>query len=129
MSDQPISNLRVRVIAGLSLAVTLAFALDSMFGQLYRVGMVDEAVRLMESSDPTTAVLPASNTPILRHFTGWQPLDKLMALASIMFANVTDGSRPQLSLYGVQFGGQLVPIFAMIIIEGQRAGNASNLFY
>ena len=123
------SNSRIRIAASLLLAVTCGFAVDSMFGQLYRVGMFDEAVRILSSTDASVAVLPGSNTPILQHFTGWQPLDKLLALANVMFANVADGSRPQLSLYAVQFGAQLMPIFSIIMIESLRVGNASNSFY
>jgi len=119
---------RTLVAAGVLLTATLIFALDSMFGQLYRVGWVGEAVRILGSADPAVAVLPASDTPILRRFTGWQPLDRLMALSGVMFANVADGSRPQLSLYAVQFGGQLVPVFAVIMIESLRVGNAGGPF-
>jgi len=118
-----------RVAAGLLLTGTLVFALDSMFGQLYRVGMVDETLRLLASTDPALALLPGSQTPVLRVFTGWQPLDMLLSLSNIMFANVADGTRPELSLYAVQFGGQLVPIFAVLMIEGLRVGNAAGLFF
>ena len=116
-------------MAALMLAAILAFSLDAMFGQLYRVGMVDEAIRILTSPDPAVSVLPGSRTPILRRFTGWQALDRLLALSNVMFANVADGSRPQLSLYAVQFGGQIVPIFTILVVEGLRTGNARNAFY
>ncbi|ORY70471.1 uncharacterized protein BCR38DRAFT_481605 [Pseudomassariella vexata] len=100
-----------------------------MFGQVYRSGWVDAAVEILTSSDPEVAVLPHSNTPIVLNYTGWTPLDKLMGLAAIIFANVVDGFRPQLSLYAYQFGGQLVPVFAVMMIEGLRVGNRHNCFY
>jgi hypothetical protein len=120
---------RQRLLAALLLTATVAYGVNSMFGQLFRTGWVDQVIHIMSSSDPNVAVLPGSETPILTHYTGWYHLDQLMALANIMFANITDGSRPQLSLYAVQFAGQLVPIFAVMMIEGSRVGNTHNVFY
>jgi hypothetical protein len=48
-------------------------------------------------------------------------------LAGVMFANVTDGSTPQLSLYGFQFAGQLVPMFTVMMIEAARRGSKGNI--
>lgn len=50
----------------------------------------------------------ALNNPILTRFSGFVPLDKLLTLAGVMFANLTDSSAPQLSLYAFHFTGQLV---------------------
>jgi hypothetical protein len=47
-------------------------------------------------------------------------------LAAVIFANVIDGTVPQLSLYAIQFAGQLVPVFAVMMIEGLRVGNEQN---
>jgi len=109
------------------LAPTLAFGVNSMFGQVYRSGYVD-VVKAMPSAPEGTALLPLSERPLLTLYTGQQLLDTLIALANIMFANVVDGSTPQLSLYAVQFGGQLVPVFAVMMVESLRAGNKSNIF-
>ncbi|KAK0640718.1 hypothetical protein B0T16DRAFT_495573 [Cercophora newfieldiana] len=40
-----------------------------------------------------------------------------------MFSTVTDGSRPQASIYGAYFGGQLIGIFTAVVLEGLRRGN------
>ncbi|KAJ9143351.1 hypothetical protein NKR23_g6516 [Pleurostoma richardsiae] len=92
-----------------------------MFGQVYRSGYVDVA-KAMPSAPEGTALLPLSERPLLTLYTGQQLLDTLIALANIMFANVVDGSTPQLSLYAVQFGGQLVPVFAVMMVESLRDG-------
>lgn len=50
-------------------------------------------------------------------------MDKLLTFAGAMFANVTDNSAPQLSLYAFHFAGQFVSIFTVMVIEGLREAN------
>lgn len=108
--------------------IVLAVGLDATFGQVYRHGWMAAALNLLDDAN-VDAVLPLSTRPILKQYTGWAAFDKLLALASIMFGNVIDGSTPQLSLYGIHFGGQLVPIFTIVITEGLRVGNTNNILY
>ncbi|GAB1315304.1 hypothetical protein MFIFM68171_05514 [Madurella fahalii] len=75
-----------------------------MFGQIYRNGYIRHLLDIMTSPKP---VLPGSQAPLLTRYL--------------------DGSDPALSLYAFQFGGQLVPIFLAIMIEGSRMGNSKNL--
>ena len=107
-----------------ALAAIFVFGLDSMYGLVYRSGYVDALIRLR---DVGPHVLPGSNTPILTTFTGLRPLDKVLTLAGVMFANVTDGSSLQSSLYGFQFAGQLVSVLTVITIEGIRFGNEGTI--
>lgn len=102
-----------------------AFGINSMYGLVYRNGYYDALIQLR---DHGPHLLPGSNVPILKKFTGIGLLDKVLTLAGVMFANVTDGSTPQLSLYAFHFAGQLVSVFTLILIEGKRQGNeGSNL--
>jgi hypothetical protein len=73
-------------------------------------------------------VLPGSFTPALTWFSG-APTDALLTVAGIMFANITDGSSLSLSLYGLQFAGQLVGIYTLLTLEGMRVGNQATLVY
>lgn len=91
-----------------------------MYGLVYRNGYIEALINL---KDHGPHYLPGSDNPILAYFTGIKPLDQVLTLAGVMFANVTDGSAPQLSLYGFYFAGQLVSIFTVMIIEGLRHGN------
>jgi hypothetical protein len=43
-------------------------------------------------------------------------------LAALIFANVIDGTTPQLFLYAIHFARQLVPVFAVMMIEGLSGG-------
>ena len=107
-----------------ALSLIHAFGMNSMYGLVYRNGYYDALVHLR---DHGPHLLPGSNIPILTNFTGIGQLDKVLTLAGVMFANITDGSTPQLSLYAFYFAGQLVPIFTLIWIEGNRQGNKGNI--
>ena len=95
-------------------------SIHAMYGLVFRNGYVDALVRLR---DHGPHVLPGTDHPILTRFNGVPPLDKMLTLAGVMFSPVTDGSHPAASLFGVYFGGQLVPIFTVLFIEGLRRGN------
>jgi hypothetical protein len=73
-------------------------------------------------------VLPGSLAPALTWFSG-APTDALLTVAGIMFANITDGSSPALSLYGLQFAGQLVGLYTLVTIEGIRRGKKSTVIH
>ena len=73
-------------------------------------------------------VLPESATPALTWFIG-APTDTLGTLGVVMFAPITDGSSPCLSIYGLQFAGQLVGIYTLLVLEGIRVGNQSTIIY
>ena len=108
----------------MALGLIHAFGINSMYGLVYRNGYYNALIHLR---DHGPHVLPGSDIPILTRFTEIGPLDKVLALAGVMFAKITDGSTPQLSLYAVQFAGQLVPVFTVILIEGNRRGNRGNV--
>lgn len=114
----------VRGLAGPALVVIGLFGLNSMFGQLYRNGYVARVKELLSSAKP---VLPGSETPILTRYLGLPVVDSLLTLATILWANVTDGSAPSLSLYAFQFGGQLVPIFLIMMVEASRIGHSGHI--
>ena len=107
-----------------TLVLIHVFGVYSMYGLVYRNGYVKA---LLDIRDHGSHVLPGSDIPILTTFTGIGPLDKLLTLAGVMFANISDGSTPQLSLYAFHFAGQLVSIFTILLIEGKRMGNKRRL--
>ncbi|KAH8199181.1 hypothetical protein TruAng_006650 [Truncatella angustata] len=74
-------------------------------------------------------VLPGSEAPLLICFLGLPYADDRFKLATVLWANITDGSYPALSLYAFQFGGQLVPIFMIMMIEGFKSGNSDHALY
>ncbi|KAI1344150.1 hypothetical protein F5Y15DRAFT_424411 [Xylariaceae sp. FL0016] len=109
----------------MALVLAHIFGLTALHGMLYRTGYISALLHLYREGPYN---LPDSSIPILTYYTGIKPLDKSVTLASVMFAGVTDGSRPQLSLYAVHFGGQYLAILVIIMVEGMRKGNQSNSF-
>ncbi|KAI4152269.1 MAG: hypothetical protein LQ340_003016 [Diploschistes diacapsis] len=67
--------------------------------------------------------LPASNIPIKTVYTGIPQLDGLFVTLNTFFWQVIDGSAPTLSLQSFQFAGQVWGLWALIMLEGVRAGN------
>lgn len=91
-----------------------------MFGVAYQNGYIQSMIDIMTSKHP---LLPGTRNPVLLKFFKIPPLDHLLSFAQVMYANLLDGSSPQLSLYALQFGGQLASLSAIIWIEGARTGN------
>lgn len=107
-----------------ALLLIFIFGLNSMYGLVYRNGYYDALIHIR---DYGPHVLPGSQNLILTRFTLIRPLDKLLTLAGVMFASITDGATPQLSLYAFHFAGQLVPVFTVMMIEGKRRGNQGSV--
>ena len=70
--------------------------------------------------------LPGSDTPLATCYTGFGFIDNLLALAAVLWANVTDGSAPALSLYMAQFISQLLPLYLVMTVEGAKASVAGS---
>ena len=111
-----VSQLNVFTIA---LLFVFAIALDSMWGLIHRNGYY-ETLRKIRDDGPR--LLPGSDTPIRARYTGIYLIDYWLAVMNTVLANVTDGSALHLSLYSIQFAGQLGSITTILMIEGMCQG-------
>ncbi|KAI1075449.1 hypothetical protein F5B20DRAFT_382649 [Whalleya microplaca] len=111
-------------IAIVTLLLIYVFGANSLYGLLFRNGYYEALIKIR---DEGPHYLPGSSNPILTRYTWIRPLDKVLTLATVMFANVTDGNSPELSLYSFHFAGQYLAILLVLAIEGLRMGNKSNL--
>ncbi|KAK1761566.1 hypothetical protein QBC47DRAFT_370420 [Echria macrotheca] len=75
----------------------------------------------LASSSP---LIPETTTPLRTWYTGFTAFDILMTTSNFIFAHVGDGRVPALSVYMVQFAGQLVPWFAVLMVEGSRTSGS-----
>jgi hypothetical protein len=116
MASSP--NISYRIPAIIILAVLAIFGCDALLLQLGRNGYMD----MMRSitHDPLPRFLPDTDRLLLKRYTGIAPLDDFFAFSNVIWANVTDGSRPELSLFTFCFGGQLIATFMVFVIETQR---------
>ena len=94
-----------------------------MYGGIWRNGYISSLIELLRNGP---YLLPLSNTPIVYKYTGFRFLDSLFALANVMWANVTDLSNYGLTVYAVQFAGQLVPVWTLMVVESARKGSAGS---
>lgn len=53
-----------------------------------------------------------------------RPLDATLTSLIPFFWQVVTGETPELSLFGIYMGGQLLSCLALVLIEGERKGNA-----
>ena len=104
----------------LLLSILEAIAIDSMWGFTFRNGYHDALARLR---DYGPHVLPGSDITLRQHYTGIRPIDYWLTVLQCVFANIFDGSAPELSIYAFHFAGQLVPVVAIMAIESCREGN------
>ncbi|KAF4453675.1 hypothetical protein F53441_3684 [Fusarium austroafricanum] len=112
------SSLSKRIPTIVILAITSIFGFDALLLQLSRNGWMDMVNSI--TSDPLPRFLPESKRLLLRQYTGIAPIDGFLAFGNIFWANVTDGSRPELSLLMFCFGAQLVATFVVFVVESQR---------
>jgi hypothetical protein len=106
------------------LAVLLAWGSDALGGQGHRNGFIPHAEAHVKEPE-IYKYLPGSRQPLLRYYTGIGGLDDWLVVLNVSFANITDGSVPAAALYAFQFGGQIVPILAFLILEWSRHGYGS----
>ncbi|KAF6823343.1 hypothetical protein CMUS01_10726 [Colletotrichum musicola] len=56
-------------------------------------------------------------------FTSLKPLDSLLTLLVAFFKPIADGKDVPLTLFCVVFGGQLVPLYLLVLVESMRSAN------
>jgi hypothetical protein len=117
MASSPSLSSRIPTI--IVLAILSIFGLDALLLQLSRNGYMDMVNSI--TSDSLPRFLPDTNRLILKRYVGISPLDDFFAFSNVIWANVTDGSRPELSLFTVCFGAQLIALFVVFVVECQRA--------
>ncbi|OBT64700.1 hypothetical protein VE03_05827 [Pseudogymnoascus sp. 23342-1-I1] len=87
----------------------------------FRVGTFD----LIESISQKAPHLLLGGPAVLRTvYSHIGPLDALLTSLIPFFWPVVTGAMPELSLFGVYMGGQLLSCLALVVIEGEREGNA-----
>lgn len=71
--------------------------------------------------------LPQTEKPLRRFYTGISPIDHQLSSLAIFFWPIADAHLPTLTLFWVNFSGELVMSWTLIMIEGMRKGNRGSL--
>ncbi|KAF9775673.1 hypothetical protein IL306_006224 [Fusarium sp. DS 682] len=111
-------NISSRIPTIIILTLLTIFGFDALILQLDRNGYTSMLKSI--THDPLPRFLPDTNRLLLKQYTGFAPVDDFFAFSNVIWANVTDGSRPELSLFTFCFGAQLIAIFVVFVVEAQR---------
>jgi hypothetical protein len=68
-------------------------------------------------------LIPGSEQPLRLRYTGIPPLDYWLQVMAVFFWQAVDGSHPTTSLTGLYFLGQLIGIWTILFVEGNRVEN------
>ena len=102
------------------------FGLSTTFGQLTRNGFMDHINTLL---DDKPHHLPDTSDLILRHYTGIRAIDRFFACANIFFSGFTDGTHPEISLFGFHAAAQAAVVYIVLVVEGSRVWNGHNAIF
>ena len=72
-------------------------------------------------------LLPGTDVPLKRSFTGIKPIDAQDAVLVNFFWPTVDGSLPNASLFCFMFAGEAVAVWTIIYVEGQRLSHSWRL--
>ncbi|OBT76673.1 hypothetical protein VF21_03918 [Pseudogymnoascus sp. 05NY08] len=112
----PISRLITIALLGL---ITVA-SIPCIMILHFRVGTFD----LIESISQKAPHLLLGGPAVLRTvYSHVEPLDAQLTSLIPFFWPLVTGAMPELSLFGVYMGGQLLSCLALVLIEGERKGN------
>lgn len=91
------------------------------WGRTAADGTLGHLLHALHGADPY--ILPGTQSPLIRRFTGIFPVDYLLDVLVVFFWEAADGSHPSTSAIGIYFLGQLLPIIVWNYLENTRAAN------
>ncbi|KAF5003029.1 hypothetical protein FDECE_10401 [Fusarium decemcellulare] len=121
------SGISSRIIPIALVAGVCVFGFDALPLQLGRNGYAAFLDEILD--DPKPRFIPNSEHLLLKHYVGVAGLDRFFALSQLIWANVIDGSRPEVSLFTFCFGAQLMSFFTVLMIESKRVVGLSWLVF
>lgn len=71
--------------------------------------------------------LPGHNEPLRTHYTGVEPIDRVLTLLTVFFYPALDGQSPTLLLHSIGFSGTFGAAWVLVVLESWRKGNAGTV--
>ncbi|KAJ5247143.1 hypothetical protein N7468_002126 [Penicillium chermesinum] len=71
--------------------------------------------------------LPGVNAPLRTVYTGFEPVDRLLALLTTFFYPALDGQNATLLLHSIGFSGTFGAAWMLIVLESWRKGNSGTV--
>jgi hypothetical protein len=114
------------VIPIILLLALIPFGIFSMHILMHRNGYYAAMIHLRDFGPH---LLPGTEDPLVRRFTGNELLDYWLTVLVCFFANTVDGSVPELSIFCLVFAAGLGPVLVVVYFESLRRGRMWGLLY
>lgn len=97
------------------------------WGRTAADGSSELLTQALDSATPQ--MLPGTEAPLLRTYTGVQPIDYILTMLVLFWWEVADGSHPATSAISLYYLGQLVPAAIITYTNALRGPNPSLMRY
>ena len=99
----------------------LLFLSAYAFYATWGISLLDGTMsRILQIRGADLPLIPGTTEPLRLHFTGIAPIDYWYTIMVLFFWEAIDGSHPTTSLAGVYFLGQLIGVWTLMYVEGNR---------
>ena len=116
------SALRIIVLILLPL-----FSAAGLFGTWILAGSNGTVAILEALAKQDVPLLPGSNDPLLKAYTGVGPIDRQLTILVVFFSPVLDPRNGALMLYSIFGLGQFGAAWTIMMMEGMRRGNKGKI--
>jgi hypothetical protein len=107
---------------GVALLSTLFVAgFYTTWGLALQNGLLDTMEEISSAKSP---VLPGTKAALNTKITGIKPVDNQLTILGLFAWQFVSGEAPALSIFTLGFGGQLVALLGIQLLESFRVGNA-----
>lgn len=117
-TSSPLVHTGIPLVAVALLGLLAAGAYDALHLQLKRSNVRGHLAVLLNPANPV----------VRSEYTGFAPVDRLLSILVCFFLPIADAleSKPELPVFVLQFGGQVVTPVVLQLVEATRAGNKWN---
>lgn len=108
------------LITKIALLILAAAAFWTLWGFPYTNGLLS----MLGDLPKPGAYLPGpTQIPMKQRYTGIKVVDDRLTVLVGFFYTAIDGNRVDVSLHGLDLGGQVVAAWILMVVEGMRMGN------
>ena len=72
-------------------------------------------------------MLPGTTVPFRSVYTGIPQFDGFLVTVNSFFWQVLDGSHPTYALHSFRFGGQVIALWSLVMLDGMRQGKKGRI--
>lgn len=103
---------------------TLFFLSAAGFWTLWGFPYTNGLLKILTDLQKPGARLLNTDVPMKTKYTGISPVDNQLTTLVGFFYSATDGNRPDVSLIGLNLGGQVIAAWILMVLESMRKGNS-----